>query len=814
MLLNIFKAIMVTSFIGTLLTLFLVVIKPITKRYFTSSWHYYMWLVVLIVMIMPIRISLPESAHYISQVSYQNAHNKSVENKPIRVVEENLQLNPERAESTYNYSDTMKLPAYDKLNIISLIWLIGMLVIFVCKLMGYMVFLVRLRKYSNKISCPELKHFTDRKITARISDRISSPLMIGIFKPTLLLPKIQMTEEELFNVLAHEMTHFRRKDILYKWFVGIMKCIHWFNPAVYYISAQADIECEISCDLSVVREMSDDEEQCYINTILTLLCSGNLKKAELTTGMTGNKRTLKRRFTMIKNKKRTRMSLRILSVITATALMVTTLFASGVLATTVLEEKSNILFICNGREIDFDNKPFYENNTVYLPLRELMDEIGIMKHPNSSIEWRNGRIILNLAFDDDKGSQVKTANFCYAIEIGKPWYIINPEDALPFYTDNPLYKQNFNRKIDMEKAPVIKGSTTYVPYEFADHFLGVSMSGLGPHGIDGPYDITCITGGESPVAYVTPSFFFPANTKIHGSVGNGFGVRTHPVTGEQKIHNGVDIIANENSEVYAAIRGKVTEVGFDNELGNYVIVANDSGVSTLYAHLSSVTVEKGDNLPKKACIGRVGKTGTATRAFLHFEIMINGVYYDPMKFWNVNPIKETEHMNNEELLALPERQENTGVSEGAETNIEPKNRIKSETIGDELYLGFENLVLENADTDKLINELNKQGITETKNQSVDLTRSFAVKDYNSEQTKVKADKNGNISLYFSVDSDNLFDVHFYDAQTNEDVGGFSVLANNENAYTFIGFEKDKTYNMMVQGKNRNDWIIEGSYIIY
>ncbi len=813
MILNIFKAIMVTSFSGTVLTLFLVVIKPITKRYFASSWHYYMWFVVLIVMIMPIRISLPESTHYISQSASQNSHNQSTENKPIRVVNEDFQLNPQMAERTYNNPDTQKLVTYVGLNVISLFWLVGVLVIFAFKLTGYMIFLIRLRKYSDIISCPEIRNFTDTNITTRISDKISSPLMIGVIKPTLLLPKIQLTEEELGNVLAHEMTHFRRKDILYKWFVGIVKCIHWFNPVVYYISAQVDIECEISCDLSVVKEMSDDEEKCYINTILNLLCAGNKKIAALTTGMTGNKRTLKKRFTMIKNRKRAKKPLRIFSSIVSVILMITTLFASGVLATTVLEEKSDILFICNGREIDFDNKPFYENNTVYIPLRELLDEVGIMKHPNSSIEWKDGRIILNLAFDD---KVTKTANFCYAIEIGKPWYIINPEDALPFYTDNPLYKQNFNRKIDMEKAPIIKGSATYVPYEFVDHFLGVSMSGLGPHGIDGPYDITCIAGGESPVAYVTPSFFFPANTKIHGSVGNSFGVRTHPVTGEKKIHNGVDIIAPEDSEVFTAIRGKVSEIGFDNELGNYVVVANKSGVSTLYAHLSSVEVSKGDIIPKKAYIGRVGKTGTATRAFLHFEIMINGVYYDPMKFWNVNPIKETEHMNNEELLALPERQENTGVSESAETNIEPKNRlkIKSETIGDELYLGFENLVLENADTDKLINELNKQGITETKTPSVDLTRSFAVKDYNSEQTKVKADKNGNISLYFSVDSDNLFDVHFYDAQTNEDVGGFSVLANNENAYTFIGFEKDKTYNMMVQGKNRNDWIIEGSYIIY
>ena len=72
--------------------------------------------------------------------------------------------------------------------------------------------------------------------------------MTGVFKPTLLLPETALDEEQLNNVLAHEMIHFIRIDILLKWFVCIVKSIHWFNPAVYYISRQAYIECENSCD--------------------------------------------------------------------------------------------------------------------------------------------------------------------------------------------------------------------------------------------------------------------------------------------------------------------------------------------------------------------------------------------------------------------------------------------------------------------------------------------------------------------------------------------------------------------------------------
>ena len=496
MLQDIFKAILVTSFIGTALTLVLTLIKPITKRWFTSSWHYYMWLVVLVVMLLPIRISLPNNSHPVpaleinSQISDKKESGDAYE--PIQVTKQDLELNSDKEGNTYNRIENLKIFAYDKLNIVSFVWFVIMIALFFSKLIGYMIFLIKLRKYSDIISCPELMRFTNKKIVARTSDRISSPLMIGLFKPTLLLPETEMTPEQLDNVLAHEMTHFRRKDILYKWFIRI-----------------------------IIKLALDDA---------------------------------------------------------------------------------------------IDN---YE---------ELVQKRKIAVY----------------------GSEIKTLNYCYAIEIGKTEYIINPEDAFPFKSE--IFKTHFNTKENMKNAPILKGSTTYVPYEYIDKFLDHHMNGVGPFGVDGPYNITCTVDSENPVAYVTPCFFWPAENDIDNSVSKSFGVIVHPLTGEKLVHNGIDTIAKENSNVFSAIRGKVTEVGFDDELGNYVVVANDSGVSTLYGHLSSVDVKEGDYLHKRANIGRVGKTGNATGAFLHFEIKINGVYYDPMQFWVVNPIKDIEVINNPELL--------------------------------------------------------------------------------------------------------------------------------------------------------------------
>ena len=156
-----------------------------------------------------------------------------------------------------------------------------------------------------------------------------------------------------------------------------------------------------------------------------------------------------------------------------------------------------------------------------------------------------------------------------------------------------------------------------------------------------------------------------------------------------------------------------------------------------------------------------------------------------MKFWIENPLKDVEVINNEELLSRLDVEENTneiewnesthgnssdkntsvGTSESSYTTLNVPTqsntgtKIKSTVASDEPYTGFEQLVLKNADVSKIQQELNNQGMVETKKSSVDLSKNYVVKDYSSEQTKVVSDENGNISLYLSVNSDNLFDVN-------------------------------------------------------
>lgn len=121
----------------------------------------------------------------------------------------------------------------------------------------------------------------------------------------------------------------------------------------------------------------------------------------------------------------------------------------------------------------------------------------------------------------------------------------------------------------------------------------------------------------------------------YSRISSNFGYRYHPVTGQYKLHKGVDIAAAKNTPILAAADGKVTTAWATEHgsYGKYVIIDHGGGYVTLYAHCNSVSVKAGDKVKKGDTIAKVGKTGTATGYHLHFEIRENGNYIDPMEYF-------------------------------------------------------------------------------------------------------------------------------------------------------------------------------------
>ena len=117
------------------------------------------------------------------------------------------------------------------------------------------------------------------------------------------------------------------------------------------------------------------------------------------------------------------------------------------------------------------------------------------------------------------------------------------------------------------------------------------------------------------------------------TVTSGYGWRPDPFTGEPKFHRGIDLDANTGDTVEAARSGTVSFASWDNTgYGNLVIIDHGDGIETLYAHLSSISVNVGEQVNSNTKIGEVGSTGNSTGPHLHFEVHLNGVAQNPRDY--------------------------------------------------------------------------------------------------------------------------------------------------------------------------------------
>jgi murein DD-endopeptidase MepM/ murein hydrolase activator NlpD len=118
-----------------------------------------------------------------------------------------------------------------------------------------------------------------------------------------------------------------------------------------------------------------------------------------------------------------------------------------------------------------------------------------------------------------------------------------------------------------------------------------------------------------------------------GILRSGFGVRRHPILGYAKMHTGVDWAAPHGTAIYSAGNGEVEKVGWEGGYGKYIRIRHTNGYETAYGHMTAYArgIERGAKVRQGQVIGFVGSTGLSTGAHLHYEIMVNGRFVDPMR---------------------------------------------------------------------------------------------------------------------------------------------------------------------------------------
>ena len=113
-----------------------------------------------------------------------------------------------------------------------------------------------------------------------------------------------------------------------------------------------------------------------------------------------------------------------------------------------------------------------------------------------------------------------------------------------------------------------------------------------------------------------------------------FGWRDDPFTGVRTYHAAIDLSAPLGTSIKAAMDGKISALGYNGTYGNYIIISHSGGLQTMYAHMNTTAVKKGDQVNQGALIGTVGSTGYSTGPHLHFAVFKNGRAVNPLDFLN------------------------------------------------------------------------------------------------------------------------------------------------------------------------------------
>ncbi len=124
----------------------------------------------------------------------------------------------------------------------------------------------------------------------------------------------------------------------------------------------------------------------------------------------------------------------------------------------------------------------------------------------------------------------------------------------------------------------------------------------------------------------------PSIWPVRGFISSGFGWRINPITGGKEFHEGLDIATQSGNPIRAPSNGIVSYAGWESGFGNTVVIDHGYGITTLYGHMSKIEVKTGEIVKRGQTIGLVGDTGFSTGPHVHYQVMINGIPVNPMRY--------------------------------------------------------------------------------------------------------------------------------------------------------------------------------------
>ena len=266
------KIVLSLSVSGTLLLLLILGLKPLYKNRFSKRWQYYIWIVVALRFLLPFTPDTTIVGNLFEKFDIAAITNEipTSPNVPVSANPDNNEAAP--IQTNRDMTTAAMFEPCNKYVCLFFIWSALALALFVRKVTVYQGFIQYIKAGSTAVSDIKiLDLLSDREEKLNIHTRVElsyhslivSPIMIGFFRPEIVLPVRKLDEKELSYIFAHELTHYKQGDMFYKWLIQIAVCIHWFNPFVYLLEKEVNKSCELSCDEKVIAVLDDKEKREY-----------------------------------------------------------------------------------------------------------------------------------------------------------------------------------------------------------------------------------------------------------------------------------------------------------------------------------------------------------------------------------------------------------------------------------------------------------------------------------------------------------------------------------------------------------------------
>jgi bla regulator protein BlaR1 len=287
----------------TILICLIFLLKLIAGKKLPAWWHYCIWLILLVRMIIP--------WDYKNLFNISNFIPASISDSAVKIMllDEEM-LIPAMTASVSSDGQAWNIAAY---NILLFSWIICAMIFAAYVLYKNIRFWISIKDdpllTDNKTlvlfeKCKDrMKISTVPKIV--ITDKVKSPSLFGSFQPRLLIPENileKLNDTELAYIFLHELGHLKRHDVGVSWLMTFLQIIHWFNPLVWFAFYRMRIDQESACDEYVLSRITQNKSAEYANAIFGFLdkfCRN--RRLPALVGILENKSQIKRRIAMIVN---------------------------------------------------------------------------------------------------------------------------------------------------------------------------------------------------------------------------------------------------------------------------------------------------------------------------------------------------------------------------------------------------------------------------------------------------------------------------------------------------------------------------------